>query len=192
MKYFEVELDYSIDSSMTRTFNRIIETFRLVEPNLSTLNFSEGFFRFRGDLISRAIEGRIYWTDNINSNFSNYIEARPYELFNTKDNEFWVTGSDLAEILVGESIPEKIFSPLSEVQGRNYADKLLEMYDSATVKYGPMMPKGVPQSILVLDLLIPLAAEAPNYLKGLQSKWNEERKNKPEIFILTGERNEKI
>jgi hypothetical protein len=192
MKYFEVELNYSHDASMTKTFKRIMDTFRLIEPNLRTLKLSDGFFRFRGDLISSAIEGRIYWAEDINANFSDYVEARPYELFNTPNNEFWVTSSNLADILVGDSIPQRIFSPISEAQGRDYADKLLSLYDSSVVKYGPMMPKGIPQSILILDILIPLASDTPNYLKGIQSKWNEERKNKPEIFILTGERNAKI
>jgi hypothetical protein len=163
----------------------------LDDPDLIHLHLSDRLYKFEAYNILDLIPGNIYWTDDINTEKANYIKSKAHGLFYIT-GDILVTGSDLSNLLVDNSMAEVIRSRISEEQGYDFAEKLLSLYAKKVFKSDLnselILLKKRPDAILVLDMMISLADESLNYLKGMQTRWNENDENKPEIYVLTGER----
>lgn len=165
----------------------IMKLLNLIDPNLKGLKFDEEFYRFRANDANSVFGEKIYVGDDLDLTYNLFKKTCTRDFFKSNNDDFWLTGTNLADLLEGKSAIEMMGgAETTEEQGYQFGESLIKAYNvQKEIKKG--IPKGVPNSVIVFDPIIEMACDPIPFMKGLNRAIIDNSTNAPTIYMFGGE-----
>ena len=174
-----------LDDSL-KSYGKIRDRLSLISPGLEHFSFDKEFWKFKNTDAYYGFDGKVYAGGDRNMAFSDFREVGVSNFFGSGD--MWLSGSDLNSYIEEKNILDFYGAPLTENQGYDFGNKLIDAYVSKKEEYSGMAS----DSVVVFDFLFNMIWGADAYLKGIEAAEKERGKVIPNLYMFAGDRSKNL
>lgn len=156
-----------------------------IDGEFKSLHFDGEFYRFRGNDADYGFDGFVYGGNDLSLDYAKFQKRSTEDFFNSNNGGLWLSGTDLVEKLshLGR---EMSLEETTIEQGFDFGTKLINAYNAEAKRVGKVLPKGIPNSVIVFDPFIAMIMNPIPYLKGISQAEKDMKEESPQIYMFAG------